>query len=217
MSHRALIYNVESSKFLFIFYLKKKNPLQYLFKAQFFMLWTLLGLGRDKIGLGYTSEGSSSSEPKKEVRFILAKNVEKSQVEKLEIETPTVVKRTIGPKPKEKEKSLPKSQNGPQVKHFCYHCGMQWHIRPNCFKFQALKRADSLRGQDNSRRMPKQIQAKCENEGKIIGDVMKMLKNISSCLASFTLRFESYVDHTPPSKDLTQNTCTMWVKKGTHA
>ena len=44
-----------------------------------------------------------------------------------------------------------------------------------------------------------------------------MLKNISSCLANFTPRFESYVGFAPPSKDLTQNTHTMWVKKGTHA
>ena len=59
--------------------------------------------------------------------------------------------------------------------------------------------------------MPKGIQAKGENEGKLIGDVMEMLKNISSCLASFTPRFESDVGRTPP-KDLTQNTRTMWVK-----
>ena len=131
---------------------KKKNPLQYLFKARFFILWTLLGLVRDKTDLGYTGEGSSSSKPKKEVRFVLAKNIEKSQVEKFEIKTLAVTKRTIGPKPKEKGKSLPKSQKGPQVKHFCYHCGMQGHTKPNCFKLQALKRANSLRGQDNSRR-----------------------------------------------------------------
>ena len=65
--------------------------------------------------------------------------------------------------------------------------------------------------------MPKGIQAKGEDEGKIIGDVMEMLKNISSCLASFTPRFESYVSRIPPSKDLTQSTRTVWVKKGTHA
>ena len=63
--------------------------------------------------LGYTDEGSSSSEPKKEVRFVSAKNVEKSKVKKSEIETPIVAKRTIGAKPKEKGKSLPKSQRGP--------------------------------------------------------------------------------------------------------
>ena len=195
---------------MFIYLLsKKKSPLQYLFKAQFFILWSLLGLGHDKTDLGYIGERSSSSEPKKEVRFVLAKNVEKSQVEKPKIETPIVAKRTIGPKPKEKGKSLPKSKRGPQVKHFCYHCGMRWHIRPNCFKLQALKRANSLRGQDNSRRMPKEIQAKCENEGKLIGDVMEILKNILSCLANFTLRFESYVGRSPPSKDLTKNTRTV--------
>ena len=72
-------------------------------------------------------------------------------------------------------------------------------------------------GQDNARRMPKGTQAKGENEGQLIRDVMEMLKNISLCLASFTPRFESYVNRHPLSKDLTQNTRTLWVKKGTHA
>ena len=96
----------------------------------------------DKIGLGYTEDGSSSSEPKKEVRFVSAKNEEKLKEVKPEIETPAVVKRTIGAKPKEKEKSLPKNQRGSQVKHVCHHCGIQGHTRPNCFKFHALKKAD---------------------------------------------------------------------------
>ena len=170
----------------------------------------------DKASLGYTNEGSSSIKPKKEVRFVSAKNVEKSKVEKPEIKTLIVAKRTIGAKPNDKGKSLPKSQRGLQVKHFCHHCGVQGHTRPNYFKLQALKKADSLRGLDNSRRMPKGIQVKGENERQLIGDVMEMLKNISSCLATFTLRFESYVGHTPLSRDLTQNTCIVWVKKGTH-
>ena len=103
------------------------------------------------------------------------------------------------------------------MKHFYHHCGVRGHTRPNCFQFQAFKRANSLHGQDNSRRMSKGIQAKGENEGQLIGDVMEMLKNISSCLANFTPRFESYVGRTPPSRDLTQNTRTVWVKKSTHA
>ena len=65
--------------------------------------------------------------------------------------------------------------------------------------------------------MPRGKQAKGENEDQLIGDVMVILKNISSCLASFTPRFESYVSRTPPSKDLTQNTRVVWVKKGTRA
>ena len=59
----------------------------------------------DKTGLGYTSEESSSSEPKKEIKFVLAKNVEKPKVE-----IPTVEKKDIGPKPETKGKSLPKNQ-----------------------------------------------------------------------------------------------------------
>ena len=65
--------------------------------------------------------------------------------------------------------------------------------------------------------MPRGKQAKGENEGQLIGDVMEMLKNISSCVASFTPRFESYVGRTPPSKDLSQSTRVVWVKKGPYA
>ena len=52
-------------------------------------------------------------------------------------------------KPKAKEKSLPKSQRGPQVQHFCLHCGVRGNTRPNCYKLYALKKVDSqrLRGQ----------------------------------------------------------------------
>ena len=87
----------------------------------------------DKTNLGYIEEGSSSSEPKKEVKFVSAKNEEKLKEVKLKIETPAVVKKTLGAKPKEKGKSLPKNRKGPRVKHLRHHCGAQGHIRPNCF------------------------------------------------------------------------------------
>ena len=67
----------------------------------------------DKTGLGYIGKGSSSSEPKKEVKFVSAKNDEKLKEVKPEIETLAIVKRTIGAKPKERGKSLPKNQRGP--------------------------------------------------------------------------------------------------------
>ena len=70
-------------------------------------------LSHDKTGLGYTWEGSSSNEPKKEVRFVSAKNEEKLKKVKPKIETPAIVKRTIGARPKEKGKSLSKNQRGP--------------------------------------------------------------------------------------------------------
>ena len=63
----------------------------------------------EKTGLGYTDEGSSSSGPKKEVKFMLTKNVEKTKVEKPKVEIPIVKKKVIGPRPKEKGKSLPKN------------------------------------------------------------------------------------------------------------
>ena len=77
----------------------------------------------DKTGLGYIGEGSSSNEPKNEIQFVSAKNDEKLKEVKLETETLVVVKRTIGAKLKEKGKSLPKNQRGPQLKHLCHHCG----------------------------------------------------------------------------------------------
>ena len=69
-----------------------------------------------------------------------------------------------------------------------------------------------MRGKEISKRRPKE-----DSEGDLIGDDMEMLKNISLCLYSFTLRFESYVGHTLPSKALTQNTRKVWVQKGTYA
>ena len=100
---------------------------------------------------------------------------------------------------------------------FCHHYGIQRHTRPNCFKPHALKRANSLHAQGNERREPRGKQGKGENDGQLIRDVMEILKNISSCLATFTPRFESYVSRTPPFKDLIQSTRTVLVKKGTHA
>ena len=51
------------------------------------------------------------------------------------------------------------------MKHFFHHCGIQGYTRPNCFKLLALKRANSLCDQGNSRRIPRGNQAKGDNEG----------------------------------------------------
>ena len=118
----------------------------------------------DKTSLGHTGEGSSSSEPKKKVRFISAKNDEKLKEVKPKIETPATIKRTIGARLKEKGKSLPKNQKGPHVKHVCHHCGVQGHTKLKCFKLHALKRVDSIRGQESSKRRPKRAQAKGAQE-----------------------------------------------------
>ena len=57
-------------------------------------------------------------------------------------------------KPKGNGKSLPKSQKDPRTQHFCHHCGLQAHTRPNCHKLRALKNASDQRsrGSRNDKR-----------------------------------------------------------------
>ena len=66
----------------------------------------------DKTGLGYTGEGISSNKPKKEERFISAKNEEKLKEVKPEIEIHVVVKRTIGINQRKKGSHYPKIKGG---------------------------------------------------------------------------------------------------------
>ena len=47
-------------------------------------------------------------------------------------------------------------------------------------------------------------------------DVMKMIDAFTTCLTSFTRRFESHNNHTQSSRDFTPNASVMWVKNGTH-
>ena len=80
------------------------------------------------------------------VRFMLAKNVKKSKVEKPKVEKPKVeipaiVKRTIGPKPKEKGKSLPKKSKGTLSEAFL---SSLWRARTHKTKF--LQASHSQKG-----------------------------------------------------------------------
>ena len=109
----------------------------------------------DKTRLGYTSDGSSSAEPKREMKFVLEKDVEKP-----EIEIPNLENKAVAAKSKAKGKSLAKNQIGPQVKHFCHHCGICGHTRPNCFKLHALKRADLRSAQGIEKGKPRGKQTK---------------------------------------------------------
>ena len=121
-------------------------------------------------------------------------------------------------KPKARGKSFPKRQWGPQTQHYCHHCGILRHTRPNCYKLQALKNSDlqKWRRQGKGNGKPKQPRGQ---EGKpIMSNVMKMIDTIISCLANFTLRIENHDSSTQSSKDITlKNTYAVWVKKDTHA
>ena len=48
-------------------------------------------------------------------------------------------------------------------------------------------------------------------------DVMKMIVAFTTCLASFSRRFEGHNTHTQSYRDITPNARVVWVKKGTHA
>ena len=48
-------------------------------------------------------------------------------------------------KSKAQGKSLPKSQRGLRTQHFCHHCGIQGHTKPNCHKVWALKNGNYQR------------------------------------------------------------------------
>ena len=123
----------------------------------------------DRSGLGYTKESSSSSQMSKEMKFVKAKEplvptplVENVKVEeKPNVVTQKVLTKSPNPmvaKPKEKGKFLSKAQRGPQTQHYCHHCGIRGHTRPNCHKLQALKNAGSQkpRRQGKGNGKPKQ-------------------------------------------------------------
>ena len=88
------------------------------------------------------------------MKFVKAKEpmVEITTVEKVKAEKKwnvtnqwflTKPSKQVVVKPKGKGKSLPKSQRGSRTQHFCHHCGLQGHTRPNCHKLQALKNASA--------------------------------------------------------------------------
>ena len=99
-------------------------------------------------------KSSSSANVFKEMKFFKAKEpmvptplVENVKVEKksnvIAQKVLTMPPNTFVAKPKEKGKSLSKSQRGHQTHHFCHHCGVRGHTRPNCHKLHALKNVGS--------------------------------------------------------------------------
>ena len=90
----------------------------------------------------------------KEMKFVKAKEpmVPTPVVKKVKFEKKSkVIAQRVLTKPpnpavaklKAKGKSLTKSQRRPQTQHFCHHCGIQGHTRPNCHKVWALKNGSS--------------------------------------------------------------------------
>ena len=55
------------------------------------------------------------------------------------------------------------------------------------------------------------------NDDPGVMDVMKMIGAFTTCLESFTRRFESPNSRTQSYRDITLNARDVWMKKGTHA
>ena len=117
-----------------------------------------------------------------------------------------------------KGKSLPRSQRGPRMNHVCHHCGLQGHTKPNFHKLRALKNASDqrLRGPRNDNRTWAIESSRGQNGDPGVVDVMKMISAFTTCLECFTRRFESPNSRTQSYRDITPNTCDVWVKRGTH-
>ena len=122
-------------------------------------------------------------------------------------------------RPEAKGKSLPKSQRDPRTNHFCHHCGLQGHTRPNCHKLSALKntRDQRLRGPRDDKRNWATGHSRGRDGDSRVMDVMKMIDAFTTCLASFTRRFESPNTCIQSYRDITPNARDVWVKRGTHA
>ena len=122
-------------------------------------------------------------------------------------------------KPKGKGKSLPKLQRGLRTQHFCHHYEIQGHTRPNCHKLQALKNsgAQRSRGPRNDKRDSAIEQLRGRDGDSKVMDVIKMINAFTTCLVSFSRRFESHNTHTQSYRDITPNAHDICMKKGTHA
>ena len=180
--------------------------------------------------MGYTKESSSRANISKDIKFVKDKEpmiaittTEKVKAEKKRNVTDQRVlikpSNQLVVKPKTKGKSLPKSQRGPRTKHFCHHCRLQGHTRPNCYKLKALKNASAQRskGPRNDKRNWTAEQSKSQKGDPGVRDVMKMIDAFTTCLASFTRKFESHNNRTQSFRDITPKARAVWVKKGTHA
>ena len=171
----------------------------------------------NKSGLGYTGESNSAANISKEMKFVKDKEpmVATTNAEKVKLEKKRNVtdQRFMSKppnqsvvKPKGKGKSLPKSQRGPRTQHFCHHCGIQGHTRPNCHKLKVLKNssAQRLRGPKHGKGNWTVEQSKGQEGDLGVRDVMRMIDAFTTYLASFTRRFESHNDRTQSSRDIPQ-------------
>ena len=83
---------------------------------------------------------------------------------------------------------------------------------------RALKNANdqTSRGPRNDKKTWVVESSRGQNGDPSVVYMMKMIGAFTTCLESFTRRFESPNSRTQSYRDITTNTHDVWVKKGTH-
>ena len=110
----------------------------------------------------------------------------------------------VGGKQNYVARCLPKKPNGP--KHIvCHHCGAFGHLRPHCFKFQALKRI--------KRKEKFELLGSCAKKAKpYLGENGMLLKHVVNALTSLSMcnsGSHSSILCLTPHETLTPNTCSV--------
>ena len=184
----------------------------------------------DKSGLGYAGGSSSLVKVTKEMKFVkvIEPTVDASTPEKVKDEKKRNVadqrmlnmpQNQSGIRSESRAKSRLRSQRDPKTHHVCHYCGLQGHTRPNCHKLRALNNASNprSRGPRNDKRSRGGEQSRSQDGDPRMMDVMKMIGAFTTCLESFSRRFESPNSCTQSHRDITPNARDVWVKRGTHA
>ena len=109
-------------------------------------------------------------------------------------------------------RSLPKRPSGP--KHIVYyHCGAFDHLRPHCFKFQALKRIKRKEKLELFGSCAVQAKSDLRETGKLLKKVFDVLTSLSICISgshSSNLRLTSH-------ETLILNNHSIWMRKGSYS
>ena len=75
-----------------------------------------------------------------------------------------------------------KKPNGP--KHIvCHHCGVFGHLRPHCFKFQALKRIKRKEKLEFLGSCALQAKPDLMENGKLLKKIFNVLTSLSMCIS----------------------------------
>ena len=108
-------------------------------------------------------------------------------------------------------RSLPKRPNGPKP-IVCHYCGAFGHLKPQCSKFQALKRIKRKEKLELHESYALQAKPDLMKNGKLLKKVCNVLTSLSMCISGS----HSFNSHLISHKTLIPNNCSVWIRKGSY-